>query len=110
MKVRNYEIFEMQAEMIKMLAHPKRLMLLELLSEGETSVGDLAKGMETPAATVSQHLRLLRDRHLVTTRREGQTIYYSLVDDRITKACHISRDMLLDNIKRRSELAGSTAT
>ena len=85
MKFRSYEIFEMQAELIKMLAHPKRLMLLELLSRGEWSVGDMAEAMETPPATVSQHLRLLRDRQLVQTRRDGQTIYYSLVDRRITR-------------------------
>lgn len=109
MKFRSYEIFEMQAEMIKMLAHPKRLMLLELLSRGEWSVGDMAEAMETPAATVSQHLRLLRDRHLVQTRRDGQTIYYSLVDRRITDACHLSRDMLLETLKRRGIWAEETA-
>lgn len=108
MKIRNYEIFEMQAELIKMLAHPKRLILLDLLSQGEMSVGEMADAMDTPAATVSQHLRLLRDRHLVQTRRDGQTIFYRLVDKRITQACHISREMLLDSIKRRNELAVDT--
>lgn len=109
MKLSNYEIFEMQAELIKMLAHPKRLMVLELLSRQEMSVGQMAEALETPAATISQHLRLLRDRHLVRARREGQTVFYNLVDRRITEACHISRDMLLDSLKQRSELADGTA-
>lgn len=68
------------AEFLKAMASPHRLMLLCLLVDGELSVGDLTAEMGLRQATVSQHLARLRQEGLVTTRREGQTIYYSIAD------------------------------
>jgi ArsR family transcriptional regulator len=62
------------------LAHETRLLLLCHLCEGEASVGALAKRLDLRPANVSQHLALLRKDGLVTTRREGQTIFYALAD------------------------------
>lgn len=69
---------EAVSTLMKALAHPKRLLLLCQLAEGERSVGELARllGMREPA--VSQQLTLLRKDALVATRREGQTIWYSV--------------------------------
>lgn len=60
------------------LSHSTRLMILCLLVDGEKSVGALAQALELRQANVSQQLSLLRKDGLVETRREGQTIYYSL--------------------------------
>jgi len=65
-------------EMLKALASRHRLMILCQLIEGERSVGELAEFLELRPSTVSQHLALLRKDDLVATRREGQTIWYSL--------------------------------
>ncbi len=69
---------EEAAEFLKKLANPNRLMVLCALSDGEQSVGQLNDKVELSQSALSQHLAALREANLVNTRREGQTIYYSL--------------------------------
>ena len=64
--------------LLKALANEKRLMLLCLLVEGERSVGELNARVELSQSALSQHLAVLREDGLVTTRREAQTIYYAV--------------------------------
>ena len=61
------------------MANPKRLMVMCTLLAGEKSVGDLADIVQLTPAALSQHLGKMRALRLVTTRRDGQTIYYSLI-------------------------------
>lgn len=68
------------ARLLRALANDKRLMLLCLLAEGEASVGELNEQVDLSQSALSQHLALLREDGLVETRREAQTIFYSLVD------------------------------
>lgn len=68
------------ARMMKALAHESRLLVLCTLSEGEMSVGQLNERIDLSQSALSQHLGVLRRDGLVTTRRESQTIYYSLAD------------------------------
>ena len=65
-------------EFLKILANPKRLMIVCRLSEGEASVTELAEFLDMRSSTVSQHLQILRLAQLVVTRRSAQTIYYAL--------------------------------
>ncbi len=71
---------ESAAAYLKTLAHEGRLMILCHLGSGEKSVGELEGLLEIRQAAVSQMLARLREEGLVTTRREGKTIYYSLAD------------------------------
>jgi len=66
------------SELLKALGHPSRLMILCQLIDGERSVGDLAGYLGLRVSTASQHLALLRKDGLVQTRRNGQTIWYSI--------------------------------
>lgn len=66
------------ARLLRTLGNDKRLMLLCLLFDGERSVGDLNARVELSQSALSQHLAVLRNDGLVTTRREGQTILYAL--------------------------------
>jgi len=66
------------SRLLKALANEKRLMLLCLLVEGERSVGELNARVELSQSALSQHLAVLREDGLVATRREAQTIYYTL--------------------------------
>ena len=68
------------AQLLRALANDKRLMLLCLLVEGERSVGELNARVDLSQSALSQHLAVLREDGLVETRRDGQMIYYSLVD------------------------------
>ncbi len=72
-----------------MLTDPKRLMLLDVLREGEHSVGQLAEELGCNLANVSQHLAVLRSAGLVETRRAGTTIMYSLAEPELVEACDV---------------------
>jgi DNA-binding transcriptional ArsR family regulator len=66
------------SDLMKTLGHKDRLMVLCHLSSGEKSVGELASLLQIPQSPLSQHLARMRRENLVTTRREAQTIYYSI--------------------------------
>jgi len=67
------------ARLLKALGNEKRLLLLCLLVDHEHSVGELNARLDLSQSALSQHLAVLREDGLVQTRRDGQTIYYSLV-------------------------------
>ena len=71
------------AELLKCMSNPNRLMLLCALMDEEKSVGVLNEDVPLSQSALSQHLSVLRDAGLVSTRRESQTIFYSLSDARV---------------------------
>ncbi|MBQ4800115.1 helix-turn-helix transcriptional regulator [Pseudoalteromonas sp. MMG006] len=73
-----------QAEQfLKLMANKSRLMILCSLLQGEQSVGELNKNIPLAQSALSQHLASLRKAQLVATRRDGHTIYYSLIDPKV---------------------------
>lgn len=98
----------MHADLCSMMANPRRLAILQSLHSGEQTVSAISQELNTPICTVSQHLRLLRDKHLVETRKDGQNVYYRLRDPRIVDACNLIRSVLLDGLKAQGEFAGPT--
>jgi DNA-binding transcriptional ArsR family regulator len=69
--------------MLAAMANPKRLLVLCTLVMGEKSAGDLAQVVQLSPAALSQHLGKMRALRLVTTRRDGQTIYYDLASPKV---------------------------
>ena len=100
-------LFKLQAEICKTMADVKRLMIIHELREGEMSVGQLVASLGLPQANVSQHLAILRERGIVTTRREGTSIYYSLANPKIAQACDLVREVLADQLAENQALADS---
>jgi DNA-binding transcriptional ArsR family regulator len=98
-------VYVLHAQILKSLAQPKRLMILDHLHAGEKSVGELVELLGFPQSNVSQHLAALRAGDIVTTRREGNTVYYSLVDPRIVRACDIFHEVLADRMKTNRAFA-----
>jgi DNA-binding transcriptional ArsR family regulator len=74
------------AAVARALGDPKRLCVLESLAGGEASVGELAVRVACQVPNMSQHLSVLRSAGLVTTRRDGSTVYYRLADPRVLEA------------------------
>ena len=68
------------AQLLKTIAHESRLMILCMLVKNEMTVSEINEFVELSQSALSQHLAVLRQNNLVETRRESQTIYYSLVD------------------------------
>jgi ArsR family transcriptional regulator len=104
MKVRNYEIFELHAEFCKTMAHPKRLIIVTALENREMTVGEFVELLNMPIANVSQHLKALRDHDIVTTRKDGQKVYYSLTDKRLNEACDLIREIIASLYKRKGKM------
>ena len=81
------------AAIARALGDPKRLCVLESLAAGEVSVGDLATRVSCQVPNMSQHLAVLRSAGLVTTRREGSTVFYRLADPRVLEAYRLIQDI-----------------
>lgn len=84
---------ERYASVGKALSDPKRLCVLESLSIGELSVTDLSERVGCQVPNMSQHLAVLRNAGLVTSRREGNTILYRLADQRVLEAYRLIQDI-----------------
>jgi rhodanese-related sulfurtransferase/DNA-binding transcriptional ArsR family regulator len=80
-RTRKDELYAQFARIGHALASPKRLELLDLLAQGERTVEAIAEEIEVPVKNTSAHLRVLRQAHLVATRREGTFVFYRLADD-----------------------------
>ena len=81
------------ARLMKALGNESRLMILCTLAEGERSVGDLNEIIPLSQSALSQQLARLRKQGLVDTRRESQTIYYSLANGPADKVIHLLHDI-----------------
>jgi ArsR family transcriptional regulator len=95
----------MHAEVCKSMANPVRLKIMSLLREGEKSVEELRKQLELPKANLSQHLGLLRQRGIVSSRRAGLNIYYKVTNPKMIKACDILREVLFELMRESENLA-----
>lgn len=84
---------EKSANCIKALAHPFRLSVLALLAEGEKNVQELTKALGTTQSNVSQHLSQMRSRDLVSTRRDGNMIYYAITNPKIIQLMTLMREV-----------------
>ncbi|MBM4118222.1 winged helix-turn-helix transcriptional regulator [bacterium] len=91
------KIVELQSAICKIMSNPRRVQLLHILETGEKSVGELVELTGLRKAAVSQNLGLMRGRNLVTARRDGQKVYYSLRSRRLMTAC-ASMEELLDEL------------
>lgn len=74
------EVLERMAAALRVLAHPCRLKMVELLMEQDLTVGELAEALKIPANACSQHLNLMRAHGLLSHRRHGKEVYYQVAD------------------------------
>ena len=100
-------LHQMKAEFFKTLSHPSRIRVLELLSEREHSVGELLRAIDIEASNLSQQLAVLRRAGLVTTRKEGSTVYYSLVSTQIADLMAVARSILTSVLAEQADLLTS---
>ncbi|CAM4500824.1 transcriptional regulator [Paenibacillus macerans] len=87
---------QFKAEFFKALAHPMRIRILEVLSEGERNVNELQTILGSEGSAVSQQLAVLRAKNLVNTVKEGTTVIYSLRDPLIKDLLAVARQ-IFDN-------------
>jgi len=101
------EIIQLHAEICGGLAEPNRIMILYGLSNGPKNVTEIYSELDMPQPLVSRHLKVLRERGMVTTERRGTVIVYSLADSRLIEALDLLRAVMHDNLAKHAELASA---
>lgn len=91
-------------DFLKAISHEGRLAILCRLSEGDCSVTELERLLSARQAAVSQQLARLRYEGLVSTRRDGKTIYYSLTDERVRKIIDLIYDIFCTEKQQVNEI------
>jgi DNA-binding transcriptional ArsR family regulator len=98
-------IFQLHAEICKTFSNPIRLEIISKLRDGKKSVTEIAALTGVRQATVSQHLAVLRQRGVVSTKREGINVFYEVSNPKITTACDLMREVLFENIAIMNEIS-----
>lgn len=99
-----HQVFHLHSDLLKALAHPKRLEIVHLLRDQLLYVNQIQEMLGLPQANISQHLQILREAGVVTTKREGKKIGYKLSHPNFIKACDLLREVLINRFQE-TELA-----
>lgn len=91
-------ISEIEAELFRALANPARVRVLELLAEGERSVGEMAPLVGVELSHLSQQLGVLRRAGLVTTRKDGSTVFYTVRDRAMFELLAAAKRLLINSL------------
>jgi DNA-binding transcriptional ArsR family regulator len=98
------EISQLEADFCFALSDPTRILMLYALSESPLNVTELTNELGVSQPTTSRHLKVLRDRGLVNTTRQGTTITYHLSDKRLVQALDLLRSVMRDGLNQRISL------
>ena len=98
------EVSQLEADLCFALADPTRILMLYALDERPRNVTELTQELNIPQPTTSRHLKILRERGLVSANRQGVTIQYELNDKRLIQALDLLRSVLRDRLAYRANL------
>lgn len=102
------QIYIYHAEMCKVFSHPKRLELINTLRDKEMSAGELSEKLGLAPANLSQHLTMMRERHILASRKEGNVVYYRIANLRLLEAFDLLREILFEHIRQDAALIQGT--
>ena len=101
------EIMELEADFCAALSDPTRIFMLYALNERPLNVTELTNELGIPQPTTSRHLKVLRERGLVYTERQGTVITYHLTDRRVIQALDLLRSAMRDRLTQRASLVNN---
>ncbi|RLS51269.1 MAG: ArsR family transcriptional regulator, partial [Planctomycetota bacterium] len=84
LKLTDLEALGQAAECLRTLAHPHRLRMVQMLLQGQYTVGDLAEACELPSAMASEHLRLMQRCGFLTSEKDGRKVYYRVAEPQLS--------------------------
>ena len=100
----NRPIYQVKADFFKTLAHPARIRVLEVLRDGERSVGELIPEVGIEASHLSQQLAVLRKANVVQSRKSGSMVLYRVTDDRIFQLLELAKAILTSSLSETRDL------
>jgi DNA-binding transcriptional ArsR family regulator len=102
------EVSQLEADFCSALSEPTRLLMIYALSEGPRNVTELTNDLGVTQPTASRHLKILRERGLVYTVRQGTTVTYHLADPRLIQALDLLRTVMRERLTHRADLMTET--
>lgn len=92
--MRSDPVYVLKAQLFRVLGHPIRIRILELLLDGERTVGELQAALSLDSSGTSQHLAALRAQGVLESRRAGSSVYYRLRDPRVSQLLVVAKEIL----------------
>ncbi len=99
-------IYRLKADFFRLLGHPARVRILELLRSGERTVGDLQAALGLDSSGTSQHLTAMRRQGLLESRRAGTSVYYRVKDPRTFQLLETAKQILTSQLEETRDLLG----
>jgi DNA-binding transcriptional ArsR family regulator len=110
--VRSDPVYVVKAQLFRVLGHPVRIRIIELLLDGERTVGDLQAALSLDSSGTSQHLAALRQQGVLDSRRAGTSVYYRIRDPRVSQLMAVAKQILTsalsDSHTLLADLAGES--
>ena len=107
--VRSDPVYVAKARLFRVLGHPVRIRMLELLLDGERTVGDLQAELSLDSSGASQHLAALRQQGVLESRRAGTSVYYRIRDPRVSQLMAVAKQILTSALSDSHALLGELA-
>ena len=98
------ELYQLQADVCKAIAHPTRIEILQLLREGERCVCEIFPAMKIEQPNVSRHLSVLKKAGILSSRKEGLKVIYMVNDQRIYQALELITDILREQLNSKQNV------
>ena len=100
-------IYELHADLCKIFSNAKRLEIINALKDKEMSASELIEKIGLSKANLSQHMSVLKSKGVILTRREGGNIYYRIANPKIIQACHLMREVLLEQFQEKGKMVSN---
>jgi len=97
-------IYVYHAEMCQVFSHPKRLEVINVLRDGEMTVTELSQKLGLSLGNLSQHLSMMKERHVLLSRKEGNMVYYRIANPKLIRCFDMMREMLFEQIRQDAAL------
>lgn len=101
------KIYELHADLCKIFSNAKRLEIINSLNDKEMSASELIDRIGLSKANLSQHMGVLRSKGVILTRRDGVNVYYRISNPKIIQACHLIREVLLEQFQEKGKMVAS---
>lgn len=98
------QIYQYHAEMCQVFSHPKRLEVINVLRDGEMTVTELSQKLGMTVGNLSQHLSMMKERHILLSRKEGNMVYYRILSPKLIRCFDMMREMLFEQIRQDAAL------
>ncbi len=98
------KIYELHADVCKTMGHPLRIEVIDLLQENELCFSDILEVTGGLKSNLSQHLTIMTKKGILIMRREGKYKYYSLASKKVSHACQLMREVLIDTLEKQMKI------